>query len=59
MLSNYCRTGGDLDITGLSGVSDIVGDMLRRGDIDAAQAGMSQQQAQQLQDRAKYVCMCQ
>ena len=42
-------------MTGLSGVSDIVGDMLRRGDIDAAQAGISQQEAQLLQDKARYV----
>ena len=42
-----------LDFSGLSGVSDILGEMLLRGDMTAQQLGLSQRQANHLVDKAR------
>ncbi len=41
-------------MTGLSGVEDIVGEMISAGELNPRQVGLSDEQGQNLTDRARY-----
>ena len=40
-------------MSGLSGISDIIGEMVEKGDIDLEEAGFSQNEAVKLAERIK------
>ena len=57
-LRSYCvvlfhRCEEDLEMTGLSGIEDIVGEMLDKGQIDPLSVGLTEQQAQNITNRTR------
>lgn len=48
-----CCREVDLDVTGLSGIEDIVGEIIAKGDIDPESVGLTEQQADALIHRAR------
>jgi len=41
-------------MSGLSGISDIIGDMIQRGEIDLEEAGFTPQEAEIFANKAKF-----
>lgn len=55
-ISTGKSTGKSADLvrmSGLSGISDIIGEMVQKGEIDLQDAGFSQKEAQQFSDKVK------
>ena len=45
--------GEELEVTGLSGVEDIVGEMIEKGEIEPRHVGLTEQQAHKLTQHAR------
>ena len=43
----------DLEVTGLSGIEDIVGEIIAKGDIDPHSVGLTEQQAQKISEKVR------